>query len=109
VLPANVTLHAFARPKGQAANPLEAMLRGSRGPIAGPGTRATAEAEPGRFVFALPQPGEYEFTFVLAARQESASVALPATPATATVPQAAEIAFTTDDAHLQHALTELQR
>lgn len=109
VLPAGFTLHAFARPKGQPPNPLETVARLQRGPIAGSGTRATTGAEPGSFVFALSLPGDYEFLFVLSALQESMSVALPATPVTATVPQAAEIAFSTDDADVQRAVAELQR
>ena len=107
VLPAGITLHAFARPKGQPPNPLETLARLQRGPIAGSGTRATAGAAPGSFVFELSQPGDYEFIFVLAVRQESASVALPSAPATATVPQAAELEFATEEAQVQQALTKL--
>lgn len=109
VLPAGITLHAFARPKGQPPNPLDTITRLRRGPIAGSGSSGTAQVEPGRFAFSLSAAGEYEFTFVLAVRQESASVALPTMPATATVRQAAEIAFTADEVHLQRALAELVR
>ncbi len=109
-LPEGVTLHAFARLKGQGGSPFDAMLRQQRGPIVGSGTAGTPRAEPGGFTFRLPQAGDYDFTFVLAARQQTVSVALVATPGAAAVGiDGKEIAFATDVAQVQSALTALTR
>jgi hypothetical protein len=111
-LPSGVTLHAFARRRGAAANPFEEAMRKQRGPIAGSGQPPTAQTGQ-RFTFALANEGEFELTFVLARSGGARSVALPTAPAVVAVAASSatpdDVAFAVTDADLQSALRELLR
>jgi len=112
VLPAGVTLHAFARVQGPPADFFGRAMRSRRGPMAGSGEAAAELPEPGRFQFRLSQADEYEITFVLDKPGHEWSVALPATPAVVTIkpmPRVQEITFTTDAERIEEALRELMR
>lgn len=110
-LPAGVTLHALARPKGEATNPLLTMFAGSRGPLVTAGVRAVTLPAAQAFELRLANPGDYDLTFIVATAGETASVVLPATPASVSVPatDGTEVVFVTDEATLRRVLGELPR
>lgn len=108
-LPPGVTLHAFARVRGEPASPFDEVMRRQRGPIAGSGKPPAAQTGQ-RFTFALANTGDCELTFVLARNGGTRSVALPATPAMVAIAgsgAAKEVTCTAADADLQAALRDL--
>ncbi len=109
-LPQGVTLHAFARRKGQGVPPNLKSKRERYGPIHGSGDPGELQPEPGVFLFRIARADDYEFTFVLGGKPDARSVAVPTTPGQARVePTTTELVFTAAPMQVQEALNRVLR